>query len=396
MNEIFPIKGTESKEFTDPEILELIKRSNGEREKERIIQIIEENVKDLPNDLMEKIKNELCDKIIFYFREKVIKRDERGRSILFYEMLEGLGLKVDVINERLDRFNEEIKELKTLSQYESVLNEVKILIEKNSDKILKELKKEVVKEIKREGLIGIKEYSPLSQFLMADYLEFRKEEEPKFFRSYSPIAIDFEKGYVYMRPEVKEIIESLNKKRIICLTGEPASGKTVILHSIGYSLIKDKRDVYLIPLKERRRPEPDEIRKLDREAVLILDDCHLDTSYVEDLLKPPRPKYSLIISSRPLEPPWEEQERIRRRSELYERMKEAIRIKPEDAAGKIIELFSKKKGLEIKEETRRELKKYFSNLMVLSWALETYERYKSVAKEKIYETVKNWLCPLIE
>ncbi|MEO0099717.1 MAG: hypothetical protein ABIK99_06390 [candidate division WOR-3 bacterium] len=60
MDEIFPIKGTESKEFTDPEILELIKRSNGEREKERIIKIIEDN--------------------------------EKGRSILFYEMLEGLGL----------------------------------------------------------------------------------------------------------------------------------------------------------------------------------------------------------------------------------------------------------------------------------------------------------------
>lgn len=408
---IFPSKNIKSNEFTDTEILELIKTSNGSEEKKRIIELIEPNLEDAPKELKNSFKDEengLFSKIIFYFRERVIKRDEKGRSILFYEMLEKLDVKLETINEELDKFNKQIAELDTFKMYENIMNGIKDIIEEESFTILNEIQsakseirkipKEVVNELEGRGLIVMKEgkkYYPISQFLMADYLSFGREEEPRFFRPYGPMAVDFEKGYVYIRPEVPEIIKQLKGGAVTCIAGDPATGKTVILHSTGYFLLKETNpQVYFIPLKETKRPDKDVICSLPTDAVVILDDCHLNTSYADDLIAPPCPKCSLILSSRPFEPHRFREERIGTGSELFERMKKAIKIRPENTAEGIIGIFSEKQGLPITEETKTQLKEYSTNLMVLSWALEAYKEYESVEQKRIYEVVKNWLCPL--
>ena len=111
------------------------------------------------------------------------------------------------------------------------------------------------------------------------YLEKDKKVEPRFYRKEGPLWVDYENNYVVEREEVEGILDKLEKSQVF-ITGEPASGKSTVLRTVGYKLAKNNKKVFIIPFKEiNRLDKKDEIININHikylKGYLFLDDIHL-------------------------------------------------------------------------------------------------------------------------
>lgn len=138
----------------------------------------------------------------------------------------------------------------------------------------------------------------------------RDWKEPAFFRPGLPKFIDFEQGYVMIRPEVDLIISKLRRHRFAHIEGLPSSGKSIIALTIAYKEIKSKHTVIyfnrpaVIPNNFSDNLSSSLRSQLDRKDVLIiLDDVHLDVAAASKLFTPIYGKLenvNLLFVSRPL------------------------------------------------------------------------------------------------
>ena len=211
-------------------------------------------------------------------------------------------------------------------------------------------------------------------------LEKGADKPPEFFRTYGPIWIDFEEGFVYERPEVNEIIEKLKMEDIVVIKGEPASGKSVVLRNVGYKLANDGADVYYIGLKTCLPEKLEEISKI-RHGYILVDDAHLNLDFVEDLLLN-KPNAKVIIASRDIDI-----EKIfgpTTERKFVDYLKNGIEIKAKYTADKIIKKF------EEKEKMPRDIKDRLikNNLWILAWQLKSYKEHKRIDGESVLLTVK--------
>ncbi|HWP31374.1 MAG TPA: TIR and AAA domain-containing protein [Fimbriimonadales bacterium] len=258
-----------------------------------------------------------------------------------------------------------------------------------------------IKEHEREFKAQCPRSPEWAPYTVSSILDFQKRvyQTPEFYRLIGPMAVDFEAGYVVMREEVGKILDLLKTERRVGLTGDPASGKSVLLHSIGYQLIEEKAEVYFIRLKEPERPKFSAIQQLPEEAILLVDDAHLDREFAEKLLGTPPLKCKILLASRPLEPSWEMEKDTIHTSPLKAFLSEGkrvIQLQAVDAADSIVKLFEEKvleKEIEEREKALIQQEGYDQNLLLLTWALETYKKKETMARKEVCETVARWLYP---
>ena len=261
----------------------------------------------------------------------------------------------------------------------------------------------------------------LRRFSFAEYIDYehRRGSKPALFRFAGALAADFERGYVYLRPEIDQLFKRLRKESPIAVIGSPAAGKTVVLRSLGYKILKsrrfnplNRRAVYLISLKEVvvQDSELEKLRKLHKAAVIIVDDCHLDRTFGEKLIADPTPRCRIVLFSRPLDfPPMAPPNRLdpdigRVEDHISPALESplrvafdasrAVEIKATEAAANIVSLYNEKTGLAIERDVQSRIAGgYRDNLMVLSWALQTFRRNKTFARADVSRTAANWLLP---
>ena len=231
--------------------------------------------------------------------------------------------------------------------------------------------------------------------------------EPELFRPTGPMWIDF-KGitkrkdsekksekivYVVKREEVDEIIDKVKNSNedIIIIKGKPASGKSVVLRSIGYRLINDGFTVYYIQLKFFQSVEVLEFNKI-RRGIVIVDDAHLNIELTEKLIRNKSKEIKLIIGTRDIKNYKPDSE-----AHFPELLKSAITIQAVDAAKKIIDKFNEIHNNILDKSVKNEIfKKSGNNLWILAWRLKAYEEYRELSTEKFKETVKNYISGLIK
>src|SRR2546423_10983521 len=247
--------------------------------------------------------------------------------------------------------------------------------------------------------------SELRRFSFSEYIDYehRRTSEPAVFRFAGPVAADFEQGYVYFRPEVDLLLSEIENQSLVAVMGLPAAGKTVVLRSLGYKILQGlppvkRKNVYLIPLKELTvsQAELAKLRNLQKSAVVIIDDCHLDRVFTEKLIAPPVPQCRMFLFSRRAELA-DVESGAHRKSAFSEAFESAIEIKAHEAASEIVSLYSDKTHVRIGPEANQAIvERYGENLMILIWALDTYKSKNSLAETDVARTAARWLLPRSE
>ena len=111
-------------------------------------------------------------------------------------------------------------------------------------------------------------------------------QKPEFFRPDGPKWIDFEKEYVVIREEeINKIQKALKDQDIVFINGAPASGKSVILKSLAYLLLKDN-DVYYFEIEQHSNFNEDNkyLAKLQH-GYIFFDNAHLNREYANALVE---------------------------------------------------------------------------------------------------------------
>jgi len=299
--------------------------------------------------------------------------------------IKDLSKKIELITKQnVDRDDEIANIVKQLINYvefkEGIKgnNELEYKISKLKDEISVKLDK-----IKEELSIITKVYLTRIE----KCLEKDVEEEAQFFRHKGPLWIDFEKGYVYERPEVEEIIKKLETQDIVVIKGKPASGKSVILRDIGHKLAKQGANVYYIELRKFDDSFAAEVTKIDH-GYIIVDDAHININFVEHLLFN-KPNAKLIIASRDIDLDKLKGPTSEYRLDNY--LKYAFIIEARSTNHDIVKQFEKING-EIPNKIKNKLSE--NNLWVLAWQLETYIDGKSINENKVLEHVKDYMQAL--
>lgn len=141
--------------------------------------------------------------------------------------------------------------------------------------------------------------------IMAKHPKNREEKQGRFLRFGGFLWKDFETGLVVRREEVKKITQILEVERFCFLSGKQASGKSVILRSVGYNLLS-KYVVFLIEDLEQLDLDKAlaDIERWNLSNVLVMvDDVHRNPILCSRFLQRVQGlNIKVLFSSRPLNP----------------------------------------------------------------------------------------------
>ncbi len=311
------------------------------------------------------------------------------------EILNDINQRTDKNIELSNKLLELNKELLKNEDFEKSISQLSESLHIDINNLKNEVN-EKLDEIKEElSIISSPNIQKMEAVLHGDEKSSSGKVEPKFFRAGGPNWVDFEKGYVYERNEVKEAIRKLQKEDIIIIKGKPASGKSVILRNIGYKLIQEGHDVYYIQLKGAADNSEivKEFKKI-QSGIVIVDDAHLDKNTVESFIKAVinNKEVKLIIGSREIDfykilGPTNE-------TNFSKFFKNAIKVKASDAAEQIIEIYKEKEDKKIPQNIVNQIKNS-KHLWIMVWKLRTYEESGNIDKKSFYKTVKTHIKTLL-
>lgn len=212
----------------------------------------------------------------------------------------------------------------------------------------------------------------------------------QFFRT-PPTWTDIEEEYVIEHPALHAIHSDITTHRgdLIVLEGPPASGKSCLLFSLAYHLLADTRfrtpPVYILELKASRRnldQLPTELDRLPRNAILLVDDVHLDPLDVVEFANVATHKpVTLVYATRPVRNyPGD----LDRRLEDLARTKHSLEASA--VAGAIIDRFLT--AIDIPPDERERVTEqcltYQHDLYALDAALRTYRAEHEVSDDHIH------------
>ena len=225
----------------------------------------------------------------------------------------------------------------------------------------------------------------LSSYLDKECIHYNK---PDLFKL-EPKWIDFEKGHFIEREEKEKVLSSIEENNVHVIYGDPSSGKTHFVRYLGYLLLKENNDVYIIDLKEGKIGESYK-RDLgilaDRNrTVLIIDDAHLDTTGVDYIIgNVERKNLKLIISTRKLEKSQKEQSSHSLLKKYIGDKRFSTELKSIDIASRMVDLYSKLNRIRIPIKMKEKiLSKYKKDLWFLKWALKVYGEEKTFSEKKL-------------
>ena len=254
-----------------------------------------------------------------------------------------------------------------------------------------------------EIVVEKKQMNTPAYFIPIDrYLERYIKNEPKFFRKRGPLWCDLENGFVVERDEIKEIIDGFEKYQFQLLMGEAASGKTTIVASMGYKLVKEGWDVNILSSKSFNFSNvSDIINKMDffnpeiENSLIIIDDFHKNAPELIHILKHMTPKKSRILlvtrNSYKINLQQEEIEFLDRfkakelKKENFSRVADnlidMIKKNGDDVRKKNFKKLNDKHIIEIKQEAN-------GNLWILAYLLEAWSPDKAIDIGLVYDKIK--------
>ncbi len=254
----------------------------------------------------QKIKDKLKEKRIKEYKEKVeAKKKEhfdnlkhiKKRKKTSRKQKEGLDVK-----DRIDRLNTWLKKYGNAIFVKKVGEDYKLLVyraegngeqelfcsRKNEENFL-----EIINEKgrKKEQFEGIEYLKPFENVLKAS-----PYESIEYFRILGPLDEHFEKGWMYRRDEVGELrkkIENTDSNNFQLLTGDAASGKTVIARNIVYDLMNKGWKVYGISVhdvvEEGKRKSIrwglDYLENIANKVLVIIEDVHKESRNFASILE---------------------------------------------------------------------------------------------------------------
>jgi predicted ribosome-associated RNA-binding protein Tma20 len=177
-------------------------------------------------------------------------------------------------------------------------------------------------------------------------------KEAQFFRDGDPKFIDFQKGYIYLRPEINQVESKLKRGRFLHISGPPSSGKTVLALAVAYRAIAQKQNVlyftrpstltnnflHFLSLNHTKR-------KLDNsKTIIIVDDGHIDVTRCSRLFTTIYDSFEnlrLLFVSRPIsQDSIEDEDKI---LFLFTQYMPLFEVSADRATATIADFYSKKK-----------------------------------------------------
>lgn len=145
-------------------------------------------------------------------------------------------------------------------------------------------------------------FTPAEKVLQIELVnpEFKTSE---FFRKTGPTYIDIKEEKVFIRDEVKAVVEFLENKESVLVTDNSASGKTVLSRIVSVQLMERKKHVLFLDLKKdgknlNLRNLLDKIEKLMEEsenAIVIIEDAHLKSQVINRFLSAKKHKWPVFL-----------------------------------------------------------------------------------------------------
>jgi len=147
------------------------------------------------------------------------------------------------------------------------------------------------KQVEKDKLRLVPKLIPRCLSHIEKMLDWKIQQEAKWFRREGPRWIDFDKEHVYLTDDcgpsnetgeirigqIKELQNFVMKRSVSLLEGEKATGKTVLLLSLGYKLYKDdKIDVYYFDVPESKNFKQSDLidDMTNTDGVVIIDNIH--------------------------------------------------------------------------------------------------------------------------
>jgi len=232
--------------------------------------------------------------------------------------------------------------------------------------------------------------------IMARHSKKKEDKESRFVRFEGFLWKDFEDRLVAYREEVDEILKSLKDERFCFLSGPQASGKSVILRSVGYQLILRGYIVFAIEDVERFDIEKtlSNLRNWNLpNVVLMIDDVHRNPKICADFLgRVNNLNIRVLISSRPLNPLAFREGEGAKLLDIYQRRIE-VKVSP-NLIARMIRKYCYSQGVKIKidkEDVNSVIDKCGIDLWLVTYLLSSWDpkkgSLKKVAIENIYQKI---------
>ncbi len=226
----------------------------------------------------------------------------------------------------------------------------------------------------------------------------KEEVEGPYTRLEGFLWKDFEQGLVAHREETDEILKRLENERFCLLLGHQASGKSIILRSVGYQLIL-KGHIALIVDNVERFDVKEALLDIEHwnlpNVVVMIDDVHRNPKACSDFLNDvDKFDVKVLFSSRPLNlMALKEGEGLRLRK-IYQ---QAIETKvSRNLIERIVTKYCISLGARVrikKEDIDSVMEKCGTDLWLVSYFLLSWDlkerSLREVAKENIYQRVYN-------
>jgi hypothetical protein len=218
---------------------------------------------------------------------------------------------------------------------------------------------------------------------------------PKFFRKTGPVYADIEQGKVYIRKEVNQIIETLQKGKSVFLSGNAASGKTVLSRVIAKNCIENKQHVFFINLKLQQESldiyklleETNNLVQETQNSLIIIEDAHLKADLINTFLSKKNNDWpQLLITARD-----SYNEKLSKDEIDYFKILEKPILYPAETIEKIILNFFHDNNWNKNEKLEREIKKVSKgNLWLLSYVLRSIKKTngEKIHRKLIIEEVR--------
>lgn len=231
-----------------------------------------------------------------------------------------------------------------------------------------------------------------------------EEKEARFIRFEGFLWTDFENRLVADRSETREIINLLKNKRFCFLAGHQASGKSIILRSVGYELVLKR---YLVFIENAERLDVDrallDIKHWNLPNVVVMvDDVHRNPKACSDFLeRADKLSIKVIFSARPLNTiMFREGEGVKLLEEYEKRIEAYV---SRELISEMIQKYCRSLGFAIKvkkEDVDSVIEKCGTDLWLVAYLLSSWNpkeiSLREVTKENIYEKVydtriEHWL-----
>ena len=222
-----------------------------------------------------------------------------------------------------------------------------------------------------------------------------EERKPSFIRLEGFLWADFEKGLVVKRDETEEIMKKLRNERSVLVTGDQASGKSVILRSLGYKLALNRFIVFFVSADSLKvNLALRDIRNWNMANVIVLvDDVHKNPKACALFLEKAHTfNVKTIFSSRFLSENILGEEQAGRLARLFENRIEAK--VSNDLVSSIVSNYCESLGLRFEpseKDVASIIEKCGTDLWLITYLLASWDPRKTkieeLAKKDIYERI---------